>query len=402
MDKQTKIYIVALLVLIVGYLFVESNQKEPVNWFPSYYSSHKIPYGTYVLKNELNSLFPKTKVEEIDIPPYVYLADSTRMGTYFFVDDVINFGDAEFLRLMKFVERGNDVFISTKGMTIDTLNIVTKQLISTNLDEKVFFKLLNKVFKAKEYSFDRSFENYVFKTVDSLNTKMLGITGYVDKNNTRTEQGVNFIQVKHGKGVFYLHTFPELFTNYSILATENEQHCANILSYLDENKPILWDSYYKTGKSKIVSPLHYLLSSKYLKWAYYMALIGVLFFVVFEGKRKQRSIPIITPLKNQTLAFTQTIANMFFEKQDHKNIAEFKITYFLEFIRLKLHIPTTTIDETFYNYVALRSGNSYEDVVKLFKCCNEIHLKNTVTVDELERLNKMIEKFKNTIQYGRK
>ena len=133
-----------------------------------------------------------------------------------------------------------------------------------------------------------------------------------------------------------------------------------------------------------------------------MALIGVLFFIIFEGKRKQRSIPIIIPLKNQTLAFTQTIANMFYEKQDHKNIAEFKITYFLEFIRLKLHIPTTTIDETFYKYVALRSGNSYEEVAKLFQYCDEIHLKNNITADELDRLNKMIEKFKNTIQYGRK
>ncbi len=402
MDKQTKIYIVALLVLIVGYLFADSLKKDPINWFPSYHAKHKIPYGTYVLKNELSSLFPKTKVEEIEIPPYIYLKDSTRNGTYFFVDEKLSFGDAEFLRLMKFVERGNDVFISTKGMMIDTLNVKTERLISTNIDEKVFFKLLNKVFKGKEFTFDRSFENHIFKSVDTLNTKIMGITGYVNQNNQRTEIGANFIQVKHGKGVFYLHTFPELFTNYALLSTENEQHCANVLSYLDSNKPILWDAYYKTGKSKIVSPLHYLLSAKYLKWAYYMALIGVLFFIVFEGKRKQRSIPIITPLKNQTLAFTQTIANMFYEKQDHKNIAEFKITYFLEFIRLKLHIPTTTIDETFYKYVALRSGNSYEEVAKLFQYCDEIHLKNNITADELDRLNKMIEKFKNTIQYGRK
>jgi hypothetical protein len=128
----------------------------------------------------------------------------------------------------------------------------------------------------------------------------------------------------------------------------------------------------------------------------------VLFFVIFEGKRKQRSIPIRTPLKNQTLAFTRTIANMYYEQQDHKNLAEFKISYLLEFIRTKLYIPTTTIDETFYKYVALRSGNTFEDVEKLFKFCDEIHLKNQISMDELIKLNKMIEKFKNTIQYGRK
>ena len=401
MDKKTKIYVVAFVLLILGYLYLESTKKQPINWFPSYAEKHKIPYGTYVLSQELSNLFPSTEIKTIDIPPYIYLADSTRFGTYFFVDESLNFGDAEFFRLMKFVERGNDVFISTHGMHIDTLNFETERLLSKNLDEKVFFKLINKAFKGKEYSFDRSFENQVFTKIDTLNTTVLGITGYVNAIEERAEEGINFVKFKFGNGYFYFHTFPEVFTNYSILNASNQQHTADILSYLREDAPILWDEYYKTGKSRITSPIKYLLSSKYLKWAYYMALIGILFFIIFEGKRKQRSIPIITPLKNQTLAFTRTIANMYFEKQEHKNIAEHKISYLLEFIRTKLYIPTTSIDATFYEYVASRSGNSLEDVEKLFKFCDQIHLRNEITDEELVRLNKMIEKFKKTIQYGK-
>ncbi|SFS29992.1 DUF4350 domain-containing protein [Lutibacter maritimus] len=402
MDKSFKIYVVVFLLLILGYLYLESTKKQPINWFPSYAENHKIPYGTYVLRNELKTFLPNVTIDEIKIPPYIYLEDSTRTGTYFFADEAINFGDAEFFRLMEFVKRGNDVFISTHGIQIDTLNFKTKRLVTGNLDEKVFFKFYNKAFKSKEFTFNRAFINQVFTKIDTLNTTVLGITGYVNANNERTNEGVNFVKFNYGKGNFYFHTFPEVFTNYNILNTEYEQHTANILSYVDSTKPFLWDSYYKTGKSGISSPMHYLLSSKYLKWAYYMALIGVLFFVIFEGKRKQRSIPIRTPLKNQTLAFTRTIANMYYEQQDHKNLAEFKISYLLEFIRTKLHIPTTTIDETFYKYVALRSGNTFEDVEKLFKFCDEIHLKNQISMDELIKLNKMIEKFKNTIQYGRK
>lgn len=402
MDKSLKIYVVIFIVLILGYLYLDSTKKKPINWFPSYAENHKIPYGTYVLRNELQTFLPNTTIEEVKIPPYIYLEDSTRTGTYFFADEALNFGDAEFYRLMQFVKRGNDVFISTHGIQIDTLNFKTKRLVSNNLDEKVFFKLYNKAFKGKEFSYNREFVNQVFTEIDTLNTTILGITGYVNKNSERTEEGINFVKFNYGKGNFYFHTFPEVFTNYYILNSENEQHTANILSYLNPEKPLLWDSYYKTGKSGISSPMHYLLSSKYLKWAYYMALIGVLFFVIFEGKRKQRSIPVLTPLKNQTLAFTRTIANMYYEHQDHKNLAEFKISYLLEYIRTKLHIPTTTIDETFYKYVALRSGNTFEEVEKLFKFCDEIHLKNQISTDELIKLNKMIEKFKNTIQYGRK
>ncbi len=401
MDKKTKIYVVLFVLLIVGYLYLESTKKQPINWFPSYAEKHKIPYGTYVLSKELNNLFPATEIKTIKIPPYIYLEDTTKVGTYFFVDETLNFGDAEFFRLMKFVDKGNDVFISTHGMNIDTLNFETERLVSKNLDEKVFFKLINKAFKGKEYSFDRPFENQVFTKIDTLNTTVLGITGYVNENEERNEEGINFVKFNFGKGNFYLHTFPEVFTNYTILNDPNQQHAANILSYLREDIPILWDEYYRTGKSRITSPIKYLLSSKYLKWAYYMVLIGVLFFIIFEGKRKQRSIPIIIPLKNQTLAFTRTIANMYFEKQEHKNIAEHKINYLLEFIRTKLHIPTTTIDATFYEYVASRSGNSIEEVEKLFKFCDEIHLRNEITDEELIKLNKMIEKIKKTIQYGK-
>ncbi|WP_456423567.1 DUF4350 domain-containing protein [Lutibacter sp.] len=400
MDKQTKIYIGAFLVLIFGFIYLKSTEKKPINWFPSYVSKHKIPYGTFVLREEMSNLFPN-KIEDVHTPPYIYLEDSTRVGTYFFVDEALNFGDAEFLRLLKFVERGNDVFISTHGIQIDTLNFKTERLVSKNLDEKVFFKFKNKVFKGKEYSFDRPFVNHVFTKIDTLNTTVLGITGYVNAQGERTEEGVNFVKFSYGKGHFYFHTFPEVFTNYTILKSPNQQHTANILSYLREDLPILWDSYYKTGKSKITSPIYYLLNSKYLKWAYYITLIGILFFIIFEGKRKQRSIPILLPLKNQTVAFTRTIANMYFEKQEHKNIAEHKISYLLAFIRAKLHTPTTTIDTAFYKHVASRSGNSYESVEQLFLFCEQIHLKNQITSDELMKLNKMIEKFKKTIQYGK-
>lgn len=401
MNGKTKIYIGAFLIVVIGLIYLETIKKKPVNWFPSYVSSHKIPFGTFVLHEELPNLFPSVEIKDVKIPPYIYLEDTTRVGTYFFVDEALNFGDDEFLRLMKFVERGNDVFISTHGMNIDTLNFETERLVSKNLEENLFFKLKNKAFRGKEYSFDKPFVNQVFKKIDTLNTTVLGITGYVNSDNERTEEGINFVKCSFGKGNFYLHTFPELFTNYVVLKSPNQQHTANVLSYLSDDKPILWDSYYKTGKSSISSPLHYLLSSKYLKWAYYMALISVLIFVIFEGKRKQRAIPIISALKNQTIAFTQTIANMYFEKQDHKNIAEHQISYLMEYIRTKLHIPTINIDQTFFEYVASRSGNSYENVEELFNFCDQIHIKNQISSEELIRLNKMIENFKKTIQDGK-
>jgi hypothetical protein len=395
LDRKTKIYIASFIVLILGFIYFKSTEKQEINWFPSYVSKHKIPYGTFVLDKQLPKLFPSTKIIKSYQPPFLYLKDTTLVGTYFFVDNAINFGKEEFERLIKFVSRGNDVFIATHGINIDTLGFKTKRIISKNFKEKVFFKFKNKAFKNKEFTFDRDFNNQVFTKIDTLNTTVLGITGYVNEENKRTEEGIDFIKFNYGKGHFYFYTFPEVFTNYAILKTENEQQAANVLSYIREDIPIIWDTYYKTGKSKITSPMHYLLSSKSLKYAYYVLLFGLLLFLIFEGKRKQRSIPIIIPLKNQSLAFTRTIATMYFENQDHKNIAEQKITYFLEYIRSSFNIQTDNLNSNFYKKLASRSNNTEEYVTKVFTKINQIHLKNTITEAELIALNKLIEKFKN-------
>ncbi len=379
-------------------IYIEMVKPKPINWFPSYVAKHKMPYGTYVLHKELEALFPNTEIDNIKIPPYIYLKDSTRNGTYVFIDGQLNFGEEEFNALLDFVKRGNDVFIATHGVHIDTLNLKTRRMISAAVDEIPFFKLINKNLSRKEFGFDRGFNNTVFSKIDTVSTIVLGKTGYyAAKNEERIEEGVNFVKQPYGKGNLYLHTFPEAFTNYYILKSPNQQYTASVLSYLDENKPILWDAYYKTGKSTISSPMHYLLNAKSLKWAYYMALIGVLFFVIFEGKRKQRYIPVLSPLKNQTLAFTRTISNMYYEKSKHKNIAEHKINYLLEYIRTKLHVPTVTINDNFYNYVASRSGQSKENIITLFAYIDQVHLKNEITQEELIKLNRLIEEFKNRI-----
>ena len=397
MDKKVKIYLSIFALLLIAIVYLESTKPKPINWFPSYVSKHKMPYGTYVVRNELENIFSATKIDDIKISPYIYLQDSTKAGTYLFIDDAINFGNEEFYELMQFVKRGNDVFISTHGINVDTLNLETSVVASTALEQKSFFKLLNKNLTTKEFNFDRDFRNTSFEKIDTASAIILGKTGYVNENNVRVAEGVNFIKQSYGKGHFYLHTFPEAFTNYFILKSPNHQYTVSILSYLDHTKPILWDAHYKTGKSSIASPMHYILSSKSLKWAYYTALIGVMVFVIFEGKRKQRFIPVITPLKNQTLAFTRTIANMYYEKSEHKNIAEHKISYLLEYIRTKLHVPTVNINDQFYNYVSSRSGNSEEKVIKLFKFIDQIHLKNIITKEELIKLNILIEEFKNPI-----
>ena len=140
--------------------------------------------------------------------------------------------------------------------------------------------------------------------------------------------------------------------------------------------------------------MYLFLNTKEFKWAYYLVLIGALVYVIFEGKRKQRAIPVVVPLKNQTLAFTRTIADMYFENGEQKQITAHKIAYFLDYIRTRLHISTQTLDETFLNQLAIRSNNDPADVQKLFKLIEKLQGKTQIANTELEELNKKIEAFK--------
>lgn len=394
MDKKTKIYVGIFVAIIVLLMYFDAIKQKPVSWFPSYTAKAKIPYGMFILRNQLNTLLPNAAIREINESPYVFLQDSTISGTYFFVNGFINFGKEEFDELLKFVARGNDVFLATNGCNIDTLNLKTEEFFITDFKENYQISLLNKNLSTKKYNFDKPASNIYFKEIDTLKSVALGRISASSEKDSIISEGINFIKQKHGKGTFYFHTFPLAFTNYNILNEENNVYVSDVISYLDPKKTILWDEYYKNGKSKITSPLHYVLSAAPLKWAYYIAIIGLVLFVLFKGKREQRTIPIITPLKNQTLAFTRTIANMYYEKAHHSTIAKHKINYFLEYIRIKLHTSTQIIDENFYKTIAIKSNNSIEDVQVLFKKINSIQQQNSISKEELIALNSMMERFK--------
>jgi len=72
MTKTIRIYVVLLVLIIAGSVAIEFSRPKPINWQATYNETHKIPYGTYVLYNELGNLFPECKVEKIRVSPYEY------------------------------------------------------------------------------------------------------------------------------------------------------------------------------------------------------------------------------------------------------------------------------------------------------------------------------------------
>jgi len=144
--------------------------------------------------------------------------------------------------------------------------------------------------------------------------------------------------------------------------------------------------------------MYLFLNTEEFKWAYYLILIGAIVYIIFEGKRKQRAIPVVPPVKNQTLAFTRTIADMYFEKRELHLITKHKIDYFLEYLRSKLHITTQDLDdETFLRNLSMRSNSTLEEVKSLMGTISKLKVKQHITEEELKNLNKKIEAFKANV-----
>ena len=85
------------------------------------------------------------------------------------------------------------------------------------------------------------------------------------------------------------------------------------------------------------SIFRYIFTQPALTWAYYLVLIGLLFYALFAGKRTQRVIPVVEPPRNTSLEFAQTVGRLYFQQGDHDNLARKKIQYFLAGLRERYH-----------------------------------------------------------------
>jgi hypothetical protein len=230
--------------------------------------------------------------------------------------------------------------------------------------------------------FTGNFENY-FSEFDTSLVQILG------KNEINY---VNFLRIRYGNGNFFLNTIPLAFTNYHLLNSGNNEYVNKALSHLPV-QDTFWDDYYKDGNKYNASTLQYILSQQSLKWAYYIILCSVVLFIFFYGRRKQRIIPVIPPLTNSTVEFVETVGNLYYQQKDFKNIADKKITYFLDFLRNKYFIKLSNFDEESLQKITDKSSIPIAEIKSLFREIESINHSAKITEEELVNINHQIEKF---------
>ncbi|GAA4321709.1 DUF4350 domain-containing protein [Pontixanthobacter gangjinensis] len=396
MNKTYKIALGLFILLIASLAWLESTEPDPINWNPSFTSKDKIPLGAFVFYESWKNS-TSDSIREIRIPPYEFLNDTVQQGTYFFLNNYVGFDNEELDDLLKWVAQGNSLFISAYDFgpnLADTLKIELRNHISSEgFKSRPKLNLVNPALRMEQaLEFDQDLAGVYFSKIDTLEHKVLGTAAFGEK---KTEEKINFIKARFGNGEIYLHSTPQAFSNYFLLKDENYRYTEALLAYL-KGKNILWDAYYKAGKSFFTSPLYILLNNRPLKWAYYFVLIAAILFILFEGKRKQRSIPVVEPPRNRSFEFTETISQLYLEQEKFHELGLKKINLFLEYIRNNYRLDTSEINDQFYRDLAVKSENSLDKTKELFDRIFTFQDRQDSDKQDFFELSKSINSFKHT------
>ena len=367
----------------------------------TYSKNDKNPFGGYVLYEGLLHLFIHNSLgvtsskfattankQEYEHALYVNISKSFYLTTL----------DTE--AFFSFIEKGNTAFVSSENIDTALLNKISvavadsksgydglipfMQVTNTQLDSVL--KLPN---DTSRYTF---FYNTLDNHFDSINQQTTKILGY---NNDGMP---NYIVLNIGQGRLYLHCEPKIFSNYFLLNNNNITYLQQAFSFMPNTpKNIIWDDYYNKHNIKVdenaKTGLGVLLQYPAMKWAFFLLLAMLLLYIIFGSKRKQRIVPVIPAVENTSVLFTQTIARLYLQEKNNKNITDKMIAYFYEHIRNQFYVNTNEITPAFLTNLSKKAAVTNELTIQLFNTIQQVQKLTIVSDEQLLVLNGLIEKF---------
>lgn len=405
-----KILVVLSLAIGIAALYYFFNQDS---WEKKYKSDEKNPFDTYLIHELLFNKFNKNLNRD-----YKLISDSSVKEfndanlNYVFIGRQLFQDSAEQSNLLAFVAQGNTAFISaayipqllyefqfTKDETyedsiegelyIDQFRAELFSSINIKIDNKPDSLRFPSVYNNKIHK--ETFAHFETKYGFNDRTKVLGRFN----NNL-----VNFVSYQYGKGKLLIHTTPQTFTNYALSKEENLAYADFVFSHLDPDKGIFWDEYNKTyhfnyknrqHQTEEESPLRYILSQPSLRYAWYLALLLLILYMIFVGKRRQRPIPVLEKIQNTSLEFIKTVGKLYYTERDHRGICMHKMKLFNNFLRARYNINANTITDELKERIALVSGVGMDNVNKIYSGYfwveKQIEIKDSDLIDFIAAIN---------------
>lgn len=435
MLKNSKIWIFLAAAIGLVTMFLVFFGKPRVDWSETFVLNKEKAKGTYFITELLKKYNEGSDFDILDAPIHITLENVKDKSNYVFIGEDIYLVEEDAQTLLDFVDDGNDAFIFTKNIPYELIGALSSYEVDYYYESRTangaVFGLEHSQLKMVSDSsfhyniFGRSGGNWSFISRDSLtvlNAEELGhvkLTSvnqsyhYIDSTETyETEitdtlcNGVNYFRVKHGQGYFYFHTQPGLFVNAYLIENDNLDYVDGVFAHLN-NGDILWEEHnwiFNRPYLKLYVPrtnfyrndesiLSMILENQELKWGWYGLLIMAILFVIFNGKRKQATIPIIEDRSNRTLIQIKKLGYLYKDSTEYFEITQNMFENFLWYLHVKLNIDTHQGTDKIIRDIVKITKYDEDEIRSIFTRYQKIENWKSVTHGVFIQLHDDIEKF---------
>ena len=446
--KSSRNFLFAMLVLFVLFCLLQVNLPKKFVWSPTFSHVDKQPLGCFVFDSVLTQSLPngyhvtkktffqldqehaKEKIsvlmvvdqqdlKQLDVK---YLCNIARRGGKVMVVASSSFDDGrnadtvvvdELERTFK-VRIEDGMYFSLRGILAglkahdndmyDTIYWNNRETMYAAQSYRMFYNMVggtlfvDSVPKVKRLAYTLSTTGYDYK-LDSLYVgDFTGFDTIVDEKE-RIERIDTFaikkvptaVSVPYGKGEVIFVSSPLLFTNYGMLEGNTSVYIFRLMSYLADLPVYRTEAYVKTDAMLVAeqSPFREFIKRPPLRWALYLALLGVVLFMIFTARRRQRVIPIMSKPANRSLEFIQLIGTLYYQRKDHVDLVRKKFKLFAEELRKTAGVDISDVntDDREYLLLAEKTGMNSDRLKKVIRQIRLVlHSEGNISVEEMRSL----------------
>lgn len=446
--KSSRNFLFAMLVLFVLFCLLQVNLPKKFVWSPTFSHVDKQPFGCFVFDSVLTQSLPngyhvtkktffqldqehaKEKIsvlmvvdqqdlKQLDVK---YLCNIARRGGKVMVVASSSFDDGrnadtvvvtELERTFK-VRIEDGMYFSLRGILAalkahdndmyDTIYWNNRETMYAAQSYRMFYNMVggtlfvDSVPKVKRLAYTLSTAGYDYK-LDSLYVGDFTRFDTIVDEKERIERIDTFaikkvptaVSVPYGKGEVIFVSSPLLFTNYGMLEGNTFVYIFRLMSYLADLPVYRTEAYVKTDAMLVAeqSPFREFIKRPPLRWALYLALLGVVLFMIFTARRRQRVIPIISKPANRSLEFIQLIGTLYYQRKDHVDLVRKKFKLFAEELRKTAGVDISDVntDDREYLLLAEKTGMNSDRLKKVIRQIRLVlHSEGNISVEEMRSL----------------
>ena len=446
--KSSRNFLFAMLVLFVLFCLLQVNLPKKFVWSPTFSHVDKQPLGCFVFDSVLTQSLPngyhvtkktffqldqehaKEKIsvlmvvdqqnlKQLDVK---YLCNIARRGGKVMVVASSSFDDGrnadtvvvdELERTFN-VRIEDGTYFSLRGILAglkahdndmyDTIYWNNRETMYAAQSYRMFYNMVggtlfvDSVPKVKRLAYTLSTAGYDYK-LDSLYVGDFTSFDTIVDEKERIERIDTFaikkvptaVSVPYGKGEVIFVSSPLLFTNYGMLEGNTFVYIFRLMSYLADLPVYRTEAYVKTDAMLMAeqSPFREFIKRPPLRWALYLALLGVVLFMIFTARRRQRVIPIMSKPANRSLEFIQLIGTLYYQRKDHVDLVRKKFKLFAEELRKTAGVDISEVntDDSEYLLLAEKTGMNSDRLKKVIRQIRLVlHSEGNISVEEMRSL----------------